>query len=456
MPKCQINTIKVDTNIELTVVAGQGHDQTGVWLIIKHRAQRDQLKFYCRYQIMTNLFVHCHWVLINIHYLLFKSTVLCRLTYTERQDPTLAVLSFQRNGVRPCLIPLLMSFFEDRTMKVKWHNEMSSTKKLPGGGPQGTSLGIWSYLSQTNDNPEGADHKDIFKFVDDKTTLEVINLLNIGIASHNIRERVPSNIPISNLKIPSDNLKTQKYMDRIERWTEDKKMKVNEKKTKNLIFNFSRNYQFSTDIKLKGEEIETINNIKLLGTIITNDLKWNENTKMIVKSSNKRMQFLHRAAKFTNNVRDLKMIYMLQIRSKLEQSAVVWHSSLTQKNKNDLERVQKSAMRLILKDRYTNYKDALDVMRLDSLEMRREKLCLKFAKACLKNEKLSDMFPRNKKDHAMHKRHNEKFVIRKARTERLQRSAIMHMQRILNNEDLEKRRIMRKINNIVPVNYDCY
>ena len=37
----------------------------------------------------------------------------------DRQDPTLAILSFQRNGVRPCLIPLLMSFFEDRTMKVK-------------------------------------------------------------------------------------------------------------------------------------------------------------------------------------------------------------------------------------------------------------------------------------------------------------------------------------------------
>ena len=46
--------------------------------------------------------------------------------------------------------------------------------------------------------------------------------------------------------------------------------------------------------------------------------------------------------------------------------------------------------------------------------MRRDKLCLKFAKACLKNEILSDMFPKNKKDHAMDKRQNEKFVIRKA------------------------------------------
>ena len=133
----------------------------------------------------------------------------------------------------------------------------------------------------------------------------------------------------------------------------------------------------------------------------------------------------------------------------------MWHSSLTQKNRNDLERVQKSALRLILKDRYTSYKDALDVMKIDSLEMRREKLCLKFAKACLKNEKLYDMFPKNKKDHAMDKRQNEKFVIRKARTERLQRSAVVHMQRLLNNEDLKNRKIMSAIKNIMPVNYDC-
>ncbi len=86
--------------------------------------------------------------------------------------------------------------------------------------------------------------------------------------------------------------------------------------------------------------------------------------------------------------------------------------------------------------------------------MRREKLCLKFAKACLRNEKVADMFPINKKDHATERRKNEKFVIRKAGTEGLQRSAVMHMQRLLNNEDVKKRKIMRAINDIVPVNYD--
>ena len=132
---------------------------------------------------------------------------------------------------------------------------------------------------------------------------------------------------------------------------------------------------------------------------------------------------------------------------------MLWHSSLTQKKKNDLERVQKSALKLILKERYKNYEDALNVIEMDSLEMRRAKLCLKFAKSCLRNKIVTDMFPMNKKDHAMDKRQNEKFDIRKARTERLQKSAVMHMQRLLNNEEIKQKKIMRAINNIMPVNY---
>ena len=157
------------------------------------------------------------------------------------------------------------------------------------------------------------------------------------------------------------------------------------------------------------------------------------------------MQFLHRAAKFTNNIRDLKKIYMLQIRSKLEQSAVVWHSSLTKKNISDLERVQKSALRLILKEKYIDYKNALNVMKLDTLEVRREKLCLKFAKACLKNEKLFDMFPKSTKSHSMNMRENQMFVVKRSRTERLHRSAVVNMQRLLNRDDLDKRKIFRQI-----------
>ena len=145
---------------------------------------------------------------------------------------------------------------------------------------------------------------------------------------------------------------------------------------------------------------------------------------------------------------------MLQIRSKLEQSAVVWHSGLTEK-KRDLERVQKSALKIILKDRYKNYKNALNVMNMDSLEVRRENLCLKFAKACVRNEKLSDMFPRNSKNHLMEKRGRETFYVKKAKTERLRKSAVVNMQNLLNKDVKEKKETLKKISNYMPVNYDC-
>ena len=60
----------------------------------------------------------------------------------DRQDHKLGIDSFIRNGVRPTLIPVLMSYFQERKMVVKWHGTTSTTKDLPGGGPQGCTFGI--------------------------------------------------------------------------------------------------------------------------------------------------------------------------------------------------------------------------------------------------------------------------------------------------------------------------
>ena len=59
-----------------------------------------------------------------------------------RQCPKLGVESFIKNGVRPSLIPLLINYFQGREMMVKWHGTTSAPRKINGGGPQGTTLGI--------------------------------------------------------------------------------------------------------------------------------------------------------------------------------------------------------------------------------------------------------------------------------------------------------------------------
>ena len=199
-----------------------------------------------------------------------------------RQCPKLGIESFMKNGVRPSLIPVLINYFQDRQMSVKWHGCYSVPKLVKGGGPQGATLGLLEYLSQSNESSDCVDVADRFKFVDDLSILEIVNLLTVGITSYNLKQQIPSDIPPHNQFIPAENLESQVLLDKIDKWTEDQKMMINGKKTKTMIFNFTENFQFTTRLKLKSENIEVINNTKLLGTIITDDLKWDLNTTSIV------------------------------------------------------------------------------------------------------------------------------------------------------------------------------
>ena len=149
-----------------------------------------------------------------------------------------------------------ISYFEDREMRVKWHGKLSQPRKLPGGRAMGAYLGNWEFLSQTNDSADCVPEEDRFKFVDDLTTIEIINLLTIGLSSLYMKNHIPSDIPQHGQFVDGQNLKSQDYLAQINKWTEDHKMIISEKKTKAMIFNFMDNYQFTTRLQLKGNKIE--------------------------------------------------------------------------------------------------------------------------------------------------------------------------------------------------------
>ena len=352
------------------------------------------------------------------------------------QCPKLGVESFMQNGVRPSLIPVLVNYFQDRQMSVKWHGCQSVPRNIKGGGPQGATLGLLEYLSQSNNSADCVQLEDRYKFVDDLTILEVVNLLTVGITSYNLKQHIPSDLPLHNQFIPPQNLHSQDWLDSIDEWTDNQKMVINEKKTKTMLFNYTSNYQFTTRLLLKNEPVEVIDSTRLLGTIISNDLSWDQNISKIVKNANARMELVRRVASFGTPVEDIKNIYILFVRSILEQSATVWHSSLTQENINDLERVQKSAIKVILQENYSSYKQGLAQLNIESLASRREQLCLNFAQKCVKSEKLKHMFPLNEKSHEMKTRHEGQYKVQFANTERFQKSSIIYMQNLL-NENLQ-------------------
>ena len=71
---------------------------------------------------------------------------------------------------------------------------------------------------------------------------------------------------------------TQGVVKNINKWTKNKKMKLNGTKTKYMILNYTNNYQFNTRILLDDKILDCINQIKLLGVEFREDLSW----KMIV------------------------------------------------------------------------------------------------------------------------------------------------------------------------------
>ena len=210
-------------------------------------------------------------------------------------------------------------------------------------------------------------------------------------------------------------------------------MKINENKTKVMIFNFTNNYEFTTRLKLNHINVGVVTETKLLGTYITNNLKWDKNTYEIVKKANARLQLLRKIKSFNAPIEDLKQIYITFVRSCLEQSCTVWNSMLNQESIDDLERIQKYALKIIFEDRYKDYQQALNKIGLETLADRRQKLCNIFAKKGVTNPKIKKHFRINSKTHEMNTRNPNIYEVDFATTERMKKSPIIYMQNLLNN-----------------------
>ena len=129
------------------------------------------------------------------------------------------------------------------------------------------------------------------------------------------------------------------------------------------------------------------------------------------------------------NIRTLLDVYCKEVRSILEHAVPVWHSGLTRKQTDQIEKVQKTAFRILLDNNYTNYETACTLLCVEPLEFRRIQLCLNFAKRDLKRD--DTLFSRNgvqPKTRSKPKLVNEY----RCRTRRYQKSSLPYLSSLLN------------------------
>ena len=116
---------------------------------------------------------------------------------------------------------------------------------------------------------------------------------------------------------------------------------------KYLIIDFRQNKPPMNPVLINNEHIEVVNKFKFLGTIISNDLKWQDNVTATVKKANKRLYFLRLLNTFNINLNIMNTFYSSIIESILTFSIIVHYSSLTTQQRNSLTSVVLKAQKII-------------------------------------------------------------------------------------------------------------
>lgn len=175
-------------------------------------------------------------------------------------------------------------------------------------------------------------------------------------------------------------------------------MELNGEKCKEMLIDFRKNRSELPPIIIGDQQLSRVESYKLLGLWIDDDLKWNTNTEYIIKKAAKRLYLLKILKSYGAPKVDLLTFYCTVIRSVLEYGAHIWSGGLTQRQKKNIERIKKRALRIIYPG-HDDYDQVLIDSKLQTLEERRDNLYAILIKNMLDpSHKLHSLLPKKVED----------------------------------------------------------
>ncbi|KAI8498388.1 hypothetical protein Bbelb_235900 [Branchiostoma belcheri] len=304
----------------------------------------------------------------------------------------------QLRGLRPELVPWVCSFISGRKQCVRYRQSLSNWETLTCGVAQGTLLGPILFLTliddAANDSP-----CPVWKYVDDMNLLETRTLSQPSMLQH--------------------------ALDDLNLWTQRNHMLLNGGKCLTMHVTFTKNPPPPPPLLINETELAVVPSLKVLGLHMQNDLHWDDQVNSMVTKTGRKLFLLKRLKKFNLPEGDLVAIYIGYVRPILEYAVPVWHSGLTKRQSDQLERLQKRACRTIMGKDYCGYSHALQHLGLTTLASRREQLSLKFARSLLGSEFRDWLPPPRAQITGRVTRNNHKLNCPKARTKRYLNSWLM-------------------------------
>ena len=195
-------------------------------------------------------------------------------------------------GVPGWLLRIVMGFLKERELVLRYKGRTSGRKQLPGGGPQWTRLGLFLFLILINAAGYELLQENIgqhitkkmskrtpmpdihLKFVDDMTLGEALNVKDCVVPNPNTNPARPLRYHDRTQHVlPNERNNMQAQSDKMVMYCEENDMKINIAKTKVVLFNSARNYDFMPNLQLGNNGLlEVVEEFKLLGLIFKSNL----------------------------------------------------------------------------------------------------------------------------------------------------------------------------------------
>ncbi len=193
----------------------------------------------------------------------------------------------------------------------------SSSCTICTGAPQGCVLSPLLFSLYTNDCTSIDPSVKLLKFADDTT---LIGLIQDGDESAYRQE-------VKELAV----------------WCSLNNLELNTLKTMEMIMTSGETPHALPPLTIMNSTVTAVESFRFLGSIISQDLKWDNHIESIVKKAQQRLYFLRQLRKFNLPQELLEQFYSAIIESILCTSITVWFSSATKSDLRRLRRVVRTA-----------------------------------------------------------------------------------------------------------------
>ena len=209
-------------------------------------------------------------------------------------------------------------------------------------------------------------------------------------------------------------------------------MSVNTKKTQMLCISAALHANVTSYIKINNEIINDQESLKILGFMFGSKPDVSSQVNAMCKKFRRRVWVLRHLKKAGIPKPDLVRLYVSLVLPTLDYSSVVYHSMLNKTQCQQLEGLQKLALKIIYGVTGVTYTSLLERSGLSPLSQRRLSLVDGFIKKLVTNPRYRDWFPT--KEFIHHDLRKENIYVEKfARTSRLYNSPLYFYRRRLNN-----------------------